>query len=93
MSAYAYHDVMQKARRPPHSVHTTIAFAHPDKQAVLTWLILNMLDDCTLTESNLSAVDADGYWRWRMSLNTKDRRVLFERAEDVAIFQLAWGSS
>lgn len=82
----------QPPRKPPHSVHQTIAFAHPDKHMVLTWLILNMMDDCVLTKSNLSAVDSDGYWRWRMSLNPKDRRVLFERAEDVAIFQLAWGS-
>lgn len=85
--------MQQKPRKPPQSVHQIMSFEHADKQAVLTWLILNMMDDCTLTESNLSAVDADGYWRWRMSLNTKDRRVLFERAEDVAIFQLAWGSS
>lgn len=88
-----YHDVMQqKPRKPPHSVHQTIAFAHPNKHTVLTWLILNMMDSCTLTTSNLSAVDADGYWRWRMALNPQDRRVLFERAEDVSMFVLAWGS-
>jgi hypothetical protein len=84
--------MQQKPRKPPQSVHQIMSFEHADKQAVLTWLILNMMDDCTLTESNLSAVDADGYWRWRMSLNSKDRRVLFERAEDVSLFVLAWGS-
>jgi hypothetical protein len=79
-------------RKPPHSVHQIVTFTG-DKQVVLSWLVLNMMDDCVLTKSNLSAVDEAGYWRWRMSLNPKDRRVLFERAEDVAIFQLAWGSS
>jgi len=81
---------MQQACKPPHSVNHIVTFSHLDKQAVLTWLILNMLDDCTLASSNLSAVDAHGYWRWRMSKKPQDRRVLFERAEDVCIFQLAW---
>lgn len=79
-------------RPPPHSVNQIVHF-QANKLKVHNWLILNMLDDCVLTESNLSAVDAQGYWRWRMGLNVKDRRVLFERAEDVVIFQLAWGSS
>lgn len=78
-------------RKPPHSVHEIVTFKG-DKHKVLQWLVINMLDGCTLTESNLSAVDQAGYWRWRMGLNPKDRRVLFERAEDVAIFQLAWGT-
>jgi hypothetical protein len=84
--------MQHKPRRPPHSVHVIVPF-DGDKHKVLTWLVMNMADSCTLTESNLSAVDENGYWRWRMSLNPKDRRVLFERAEDVTIFQLAWGSS
>jgi hypothetical protein len=83
---------MHKALKPPHSVNQIVHFKG-DKHKVLKWLVLNMSDSCTLTESNLSAVDAHGYWRWRMSTNATDRRVLFERAEDVVIFQLAWGSS
>ena len=79
-------------RTPPNSVNQIVHF-QADKLKVHRWLILNMLDDCVLTESNLSAVDEQGYWRWRMGLNVTDRRVLFDRAEDVVIFQLAWGSS
>lgn len=81
-----------KPRKPPHSVHQIVHFKG-DKRTVLTWLVINMMDSCTLTKSNLAAVDEHGYWRWRMALNAQDRRVLFERAEDVAIFELAWGSS
>ena len=78
-------------RPPPNSVNQIVHF-QADKLKVFNWLVLNMLDDCVLTQNNMSAVDDQGYYRWRMALNLADRRVLFDRAEDVSIFQLAWAS-
>ena len=83
---------MQVNPLPPPRVYKIVSFNHDDKHAVLHWLIMNMLDDCVLTPSNLAAVDAQGAYRWRMNKKPKDHRVLFERAEDVQMFQLAWAS-
>jgi hypothetical protein len=77
-------------RIPPGSVHTIVNFPAGKKREVLHWLVVNMLEDCVLTHNNLSAQDAQGYWRWRMSLSPQDNRVLFERESDVQLFSLVW---
>jgi hypothetical protein len=81
---------MKTPRQRPHSVNRIVSFAPHSKRAVLDWLMVNFMDDCSLTSSNVSAVDRDGYWRWRLSLNESDKRVLLEREEDLAIFTITW---
>lgn len=82
--------MITQPRTPPHGVHKICTWHHVPKQVVLNWLVTCMLDGCTLTHSNMSAVDAQGYFRWRMSLHPKDMRVLLERESDVQLFELTW---
>lgn len=72
---------------PPNTANQLFTFKG-DKETVLKWCMCNLMDDLDrMSSSNQSVIDAQGYWRWRMAGN----RILFERAEDAAIFQLAWG--
>lgn len=79
-----------RAQNPPNGVHKIVRWQLHDKSQVLQWLIVNMLDDCVLTPSNLAAVDPMGYWRWRMGASAQDLRILLERPEDVQLFEITW---
>lgn len=67
-----------------------VTFDLGQHHAVLRWLIVNLTEGCSLTASNLAAVDSKGRYRWRMSKSLMVNRVLFHREEDAQLFSLAW---